>query len=98
MNEAALQNLHAFVLIPSYMNLTLLINAPALYAVAEGEFNGTEARISATTLGVFRWIYMRAYVVLHLLKAQGSGASKKMTIQGDDWQKVLDFVSIHHVY
>lgn len=90
-NNTALQNLHTFILTPSRIYLRLLILAPALYAVADFEFNGKDARIDSATLAVFRWIYIRAFVVLQQLTARWSSPSVKISPQADDWQKVLRF-------
>jgi hypothetical protein len=89
-NETGVHNVHAFISRPITVNLRLLIHTPALYAVAEREFN-EEAQINATTLEVFRWIYVRAFVVLHQLMAQGSGPRGNIPPQVDDWQKVATF-------
>src|SRR5580765_4947275 len=90
-NNTGLQNLHAFVLNLSNINLQLLIHTPALYAIAEFELNGKQAGIETTTLAVFRWIYIRAFVVLHQLTAQGIVPSGNIPAQADDWQKVFMF-------
>jgi hypothetical protein len=87
-NETGVQNVHAFISSPIRVNLGLLILAPALYMVAEHEFNGKAAEIDVTTLEVFRWIYVRAFVVLHQLKAQGSGPRGDIPPQADEWRKV----------
>ena len=87
-NETGVQNVLAFISNPIRVNLRLLTLAPALYAVAEHELDGKDAEINATTLEVFRWIYIRAFVVLHQLKTQGSGPGGDIPPQADEWQKV----------
>ena len=89
--EMGIQNLRAFISSPISSNLRLLICAPALHAIAERELNDRSTQIDATTLEVFRWIYIRAFVVLHQLKDQGSVAGDNVPSQPDEWQKVVPF-------
>jgi hypothetical protein len=90
-NGTAIENVYEFISNPVRANLKLIIHVPALYAVAEHEFNGTAAQIDATTLEVFRWIYIRAFVVLHQLKGQGSGPRGNISLGAEEWQKVNTF-------
>ena len=87
-NRTGLRNLHGFILNPCSVNLRLLIPAPALFAVADHEFNKI-AEIDPTTLEVFRWIYIRAFVVLHQLMGQGSAPMGTIAHRVDEYQKVL---------
>lgn len=88
MNGTAIESIYEFISDPIRANLKLIIHVPALYAVAEHEFNGMAAQIDATTLEVFRWIYIRAFVVLHQLMAQGSCPGGNILLQAEEWQKV----------
>jgi hypothetical protein len=88
-NRTSLQNLLGFITNPSSVNLRLLIPAPALFAVADHEFNEKIAQIDPTTLGVFQWIYIRAFVVLHQLTGQGSAPMGTIVRHVDEYQKVL---------
>ena len=63
-NERALENLQSFM---SSQRLELLTRIPVLYRVAEREFQMNSA-LDSMTLAVFRWIYIRVYVVLNQLK------------------------------
>jgi hypothetical protein len=87
-NETGVENIHDFITSPIRANLPLLIPAPALHTVAECEFKAGHAQIDPTTLEVFRWIYVRAFVVLHQLKARGSVPRGDIPPQSDEWQKV----------
>jgi hypothetical protein len=89
-NRTCLRNLHGFVLNPCSANLRLLIPIPALFAVADHEFNKI-AEIDPTTLGVFRWVYIRAFVVLHLLTGQSSAPMGNFVHHVEEYQKVLIF-------
>jgi hypothetical protein len=71
-NETGIEGVHAFISSPIRANLRFLIHAPALYAVANRQLNEKGAQINATTLEVFRWIYICTFVVFHQLTAQGS--------------------------
>lgn len=89
LNGAAQPNLSAFVSNATPANLGLLVPVPVLYTVADHEF-GYGGRIHSTTLAVFRWIYIRAFVVLQQLFDQGSGARELENVhsRADVWQKV----------
>lgn len=89
LNRTGLQNLHGFILNPCSDNLRLLIPAPVLFAVADHEFNEKIAQIDPTTLGVFHWIYIRAFVVLHQLMGQGSAPMGTVICYVNEYQKVL---------
>ena len=89
-NGTILPNIKEFIANATSVNLRLLVRVPVLYAVADHEFV-ERAGIHPTTLGVFRWIFIRAFVVLQQLMEQGSGPTENTLSQADMWQKVFIF-------
>lgn len=88
LNETALLGIKCFLSNPIQKNLFHLVHSPALYNVAVREFAVLSA-INNPTLAVFRWIYVRAYVVLKALSKYGAPMPNSSPIQSDDWMKVI---------
>jgi hypothetical protein len=96
LNETAITGLQAFVSNPVTENLSYLVYCPAIYNVAEQEFS-MDSVIDTWTLAVFRWIYVRAFVVLgELSRYEAPTSSASPLRMTDDWTKVL--FTIMHEY
>jgi hypothetical protein len=88
-NETAIVNVRAFLANPIKKNMPYLVHCPAFYKVAKREFDNTQGSMNETTLAVFTWVYVRAFVVLGELSQHASPASNAMPDQEIvDWRKV----------
>ena len=88
LNEMVICGIRAFLSDPGQKNLSHLVHSPAVYKVAEREFRVTSA-IDDTTLAVFQWLYVRAFVVLAQLSKYGAPISCPTPIESAEWIEVL---------
>jgi hypothetical protein len=91
MNETAISNAKTFFSNPTKMNIQYLVHCPAFYKVAEIEFGmAPTSSMDDKTLAVFKWVYVRAFVVLGELSKHGPPGSSVIPEQAiDDWRQVF---------
>jgi hypothetical protein len=91
MNAAAMSGVKTFLSKPISTNLPYLVSCPAFYKVAQREFGLADPpSVDNTTLSVFKWVYVRAFVVLGELSKYDPPVSTVMPLQQrvDEWRQV----------
>lgn len=88
MNCPTIDALHRFIEHPDKFHQSYLVGIPALFRVLEQEF-ATLGHASLMTIGVCRWLYLRAELVRQMLLVHSTDPpNHAINEQADEWTKV----------